>query len=208
MGSLGACPGMHRSNGPPSPASSRSGPRLSPDCSGFCSSYTPHATCGTGGGISRRLWPHRHALWQTPPMQAGIKSMWQTYREWKRARQQCPGNLLYTSRCYHLFKAAQKAFGKAGKAAKKCWFQARLRDLQLLLRRVTHVRFMRGFAPWPRRVRASRYSCEMRMVNFKTRRCSSDSSRSITNNFMLQRKILRSLALKGAQFVWMSLWML
>ena len=73
---------------------------------------------------------HRLALWQTPPMQAGIKSMWQTYREWKRARQQCPGNLLYTSRCYHLFKAAQKAFGKAGKAAKKCWFQARLRDLQ------------------------------------------------------------------------------
>ena len=73
---------------------------------------------------------HRLALWQTPPTQAGIKSMWQTYHEWKRARQRCPGNPLYTSRCYHLFKAAQKAFRKAGKAAKRCWFQARLRDLQ------------------------------------------------------------------------------
>eukprot|EP00439_Symbiodinium_sp_Y106_P071809 s2461_g13.t1 len=72
----------------------------------------------------------RLALWQTPPMQAGIKSMWQHYRDWKRARQQHPGNPLFISRCYHTFKEAHKAFRRAGKAARKHWFYSRLQDLQ------------------------------------------------------------------------------
>ena len=72
----------------------------------------------------------RLALWQTPPMQAGIKSMWQHYRDWKRARQQHPGNPLFISRCYHTFKEAHKAFRRAGQAAKKHWFYSRLQDLQ------------------------------------------------------------------------------
>ena len=73
---------------------------------------------------------HRLALWQTPPMRDGIKAMWRTYHEWKRAKQQCPGNPLHTSRCFHLFKTAQKAFRQAGKTAKRSWFRARLQDLQ------------------------------------------------------------------------------
>eukprot|EP00439_Symbiodinium_sp_Y106_P056973 s2801_g8.t1 len=72
----------------------------------------------------------RLALWQTPPMQAGIKSMWQHYRDWKRARQQHPGNPLFISRCYHTFKEAHKAFRRAGKEARKHWFYSRLQDLQ------------------------------------------------------------------------------
>eukprot|EP00439_Symbiodinium_sp_Y106_P059753 s480_g8.t1 len=79
---------------------------------------------------------HRLALWQTPPMQAGIKSMWQAYHEWKRARQQCPGNPLYTSRCYHLFKAAQKAFRKAGKVQLRD-VDGQLQDPEVQLRQLT-----------------------------------------------------------------------
>ena len=71
----------------------------------------------------------RLALWQTPPMQAGIKSMWQHYRDWKRARQQHQGNPLFISRCYHAFKEAHKAFRRAGKEARKHWFYSRLQDL-------------------------------------------------------------------------------
>ena len=39
-------------------------------------------------------------------------------------------NPLYAARCYHAFKDAQKAFRRAGKAAKNFWFHSRLQDLQ------------------------------------------------------------------------------
>ncbi|CAE7535527.1 Pol, partial [Symbiodinium sp. CCMP2592] len=73
---------------------------------------------------------HRLALWQTPPMQDGIRSMWQAYRVWKTAKAQDQHNPLYVSRCYHHFKTAHKAFRRAGKEAKKHWFHGRLQELQ------------------------------------------------------------------------------
>ncbi|CAE7215921.1 unnamed protein product [Symbiodinium sp. CCMP2592] len=73
---------------------------------------------------------HRLALWQTPPMQDGIRSMWQAYRVWKTAKAQAQHNPLYVSRCYHHFKTAHKAFRRAGKEAKKHWFHGRLQELQ------------------------------------------------------------------------------
>ncbi|CAE7475477.1 Pol [Symbiodinium sp. CCMP2592] len=73
---------------------------------------------------------HRLALWQTPPMQDGIRSMWQAYRAWKTAKAQDRHNPLYVSRCYHHFKTAHKAFRQAGKEAKKHWFHGRLQELQ------------------------------------------------------------------------------
>ncbi|CAE7346692.1 pol, partial [Symbiodinium sp. CCMP2592] len=74
--------------------------------------------------------PQRLAVWQTPAMQGGLKAMWQAYRAWKRPVGAGLRDILTKWRSYQLFQQKQRAFKKAGKEAKKHWFQSPLADLQ------------------------------------------------------------------------------
>ena len=63
-------------------------------------------------------------------MRAGIKVMWQHYRNWRQAATRT-GRAIWTAWAHYAkFQKARKDFRKAGRLVRKAWFQDRLDELQ------------------------------------------------------------------------------
>ena len=72
----------------------------------------------------------RLAPWQTPSMRAGIRVMWQHYRDWRQATNRT-GRAIWQAWVHFVkFRQAHGDFRRAGRQARSAWFQGRLDELQ------------------------------------------------------------------------------